>query len=227
MGAPEGEEWKGAFRRCCPIRGPYGSTARRTCNRSPAARRACCASQGEAGVRLRRRGIRGAAQTLRRSRRAADFRRDTDRHGPHGRDVRHDEVRRHARHSVFWPRPLAGMPLGRCRARRGDVDAHARSRAGTHNHLRRPSCCAAGERRCGMSRSTGLLLRPSAWERFTRSCCVTIRGAGDTPQRSAAGCGAGLVGEALPHNGNIQARGYHERLVPLIATRRSAYRRRW
>ena len=51
-----------------------------------------------------------------------------------------------------------GMPLGVCRARRGDVDAHARSRAGTHNHPSAAIRYAALRvgRRCGMSEEHGL-----------------------------------------------------------------------
>lgn len=103
MGAPEGEEWKGAFRPLLPdvqaVEFNDFSELERITRRT-----GLCA--GRAGAGRGRRpsapsGLSGsAAQTLRRSRRAADFRRDTDRHGPHGPPVRHAEIRRHARHRL-------------------------------------------------------------------------------------------------------------------------------
>ena len=110
MGAPEGEEWKGAFRPLLPDVqaiefNDFDDLERIT-------RRTACVLaepvQGEAGVRPPRPGyLEALRRALRRSGRAADLRRDTDRHGPHGRTVRHAANTASRPTSSVWPRPSA------------------------------------------------------------------------------------------------------------------------
>ncbi len=143
MGEPEGEEWKGAFRPLLPdVRAidfkrfrpiathhpPHGLRRGRT--------RAGRSGRTAPGSRM----ARSPAATLRRGGCAARLRRNSNRDGTHGRNVRHAQIRRHARHR------LPGQSLRRRDASRSLRIAqrdhgHAANRPypGAHHHLRRTS----------------------------------------------------------------------------------------
>ena len=150
MGAPEGEEWKGAFRPLLPdvqaVEFNDFSELERITRRT-----ACVLAepvQGEAGVRPPRPGYLDALR--RRCDEVGallDFRRDTDRHGPHG--PRCSPCRNTASRptSSAWPRPSAGAcPSGAFVARHEVMDTLQENPALGHitTFGGHPVCCAAG-----------------------------------------------------------------------------------
>ena len=148
MGAPEGEEWKGAFRPLLPdvqaVEFNDFSELERITRRT-----ACVLAepvQGEAGVRPPRPGYLDAL------RRRCDevgalliFDEIQTGMGPHGPPVRHAEIRRHARHRLSGQGLRRGhAPRGVRRASRGDGHLAGKSRAGAYHHFRRPSGLLCG-----------------------------------------------------------------------------------
>ena len=152
MGAPEGEEWKGAFRPLLPDVQADG-VQRFLRTGAHYAPHGLCAGRAGAG-RGRRPSARVRVIWKRCGRRCDEvgallvFDEIQTGMGRTGRTVRHAQIRRYARHRMLWPRRSAGgMPLGAFVARREIMD----TLAGTDpvlGHITtfggHPVCCAAG-----------------------------------------------------------------------------------
>lgn len=149
MGAPEGEEWKGAFRPLLPDVQAIEFNDFDALNRHHAAHglRAGRTRTGRSGRPDARAGLSGSpAAAVRRSGRPAGLRRDTDRYGPHGRTVRHAQIRRYADIVCLAKAFGGGMPLGAFVARREIMDTLQTDPVLGHitTFGGHPVCCAAG-----------------------------------------------------------------------------------
>lgn len=221
MGAPEGEEWKEPFRPLLPDVqaiefNDFGALQRIT-------RRTACVLaepvQGEAGVRLPQPGY---LEALRR------------RCDEVGALLVFDEIQTGLGRTGAMFASLrygvtpdivclakafgGGIASGFRLAARDHGYAAARSGAGAHHHLRRPS----GLLRRGACGAELPARKPHRRDR--RGEGRPLRGAARGPSRragdptfgAAAGRRAGRLGEALPDHGALQAGGHPERLVPLL-----------
>ncbi len=148
MGAPEGEEWKGAFRPLLPDVqaiefNDFGELERITRRTACVVVRTRAGRSGRtpAGSRCSRRCGAVATKSVR-----CSYSTNTDRHGAHGSAVRHAQIRCYARHRVPGQGIRGGMPLGAFASRpeimqtlqENPVLGHITTFGG------HPVCCAAG-----------------------------------------------------------------------------------